>query len=542
MKPPEIPMADDDPSENPDHGQAPAEKKTPSNKSTKKGTGRHAKKKPAYSPPSPEALSSLAVQILALDKRGISGGTTPGLPVSEPRLDHRFLHALKRAELLLKTASGDTDEDIHAYQVFREGEELQTFDEIAGRFAEVGWSTLTSRNSVEKCIEELVWHADQEIANEIDFWEQQVALEIGGPVSHPNLRTRLERTVDRIFSRMSLKHVLKDPKGLADQTAQFLIGLISQQISCIGPASRQETHESLAGYSSFDGFVLEPPQFQGFLRERSVPHLTPDLLQAAAFHLRTAATRKNMRLVPDEIADLRRTLLSSSVIPAVVIGDMALLADMAGKKDDAGQKKLAAKIAVQLDAALVPWLKREELSQQVAGLRRRANRTHPATGSEAEQQTMLNQALDDLATRVSAVGADSSSEAGDRIDLIGSAIDKAIQICRDHREDLTDPLQALRDTLKHPAQAPKRSPRRLRRVIGEFFRTASPPRTERRVRPYEIFLFAAQAKLLPDKLVRSRRLLESGFIPNPPHWSTLSILAHHQGHPFNHFDDEVMSP
>lgn len=540
MKPTEILMAQDDPSEKPNDRNASEEKKAPSRKSTKKRGGQRARKQLDHSPPSPEALSSLAVQILALDKRGISSGTSPGLPVSESRLDHRFLHALKRAELLLKTASGDTDEEIHAYQVFREGEELQTFEEIAGRFSEVGWSTLTSGNSVKKCIDELVWYADREITNQIDFWEQRLALEMRGPVSHANLRTRLERTVDRIFSGLSLKHVLKDSKGMADKTAQFLIGLISQQIPFVGAASRQETQESLAGYSSFDAFVLEPPDFQGFLGEQRSPLLTPDLLQAAAFHLRTAAIRKTKLLLPPhQILDLRRALQSSRVIPAAVIDDMALLADLAAKEDEAGQRKLSAKIAVQLDAALIPWLTHQALSQQVAELRRRGNWSHPIDGHESEQQTKLNLALKNLETAVSNAGAESFPSAGARINL---AVDEAIQICRDCREDLVAALESLKGTLAHPLPVPKRSLTSLRRVIGEFFRIASPPRTERKVRPYEIFLFAAQAKLLPEKLVRSRRLLEAGFIPNPPYWSTHSILAHHRGHPFNRFDDEEVMP
>lgn len=524
----QIPMAEGELSSTTDNGKTSAVKKPPSRKSAKKRASRRIKNQADRSPPSPEALSSLAVQILALDPRGISSRQQLGLPVSEPKLDHRFLHALKRADLLVKMASGDTDEDIHAYQVFREGEELQTFDEIAERFDEAGWTKLTTRNSVEKCIDELVFHADQEIADRIDFGEQQLALQMRGPASLSDLRTRLRRAVHKALSRMALTQVLKDPLALADQVGQFLIERIGQQVSLDGPASRQEELESYAGYSSFEEFVLEPQSFRGFLGERSCPHLTPDLLQAAAFYFKTAATRKNKILPPPhEIADLHRTLKSSSVIPAEAIADMALLVESATKKDDAGQRDLAAKIALQLDAALIPWLKQEMLRQQVAEIRRRAVRTHPMTGDKAAQQAMLNKAFEALTAVISTRGS------GAPVDTIGSAVDDVITICRGFREDLIEPLAALEDLLAHPPSPPKRSPKRLRAALAEFFHKTSPPRTERRIRPYEIFLFAAQKNLLPDKLVRRHRLLTAGFIPNPPQRSFLSVLAHHSGHPLN---------
>lgn len=53
---------------------------------------------------------------------------------------------------------------------------------------------------------------------------------------------------------------------------------------------------------------------------------------------------------------------------------------------------------------------------------------------------------------------------------------------------------------------------------------------DRKVRPYELFLFAAQERLLKDKLVTKQSNLAPGFIPNPRCTCSSSILGTHEGY------------
>jgi hypothetical protein len=50
----------------------------------------------------------------------------------------------------------------------------------------------------------------------------------------------------------------------------------------------------------------------------------------------------------------------------------------------------------------------------------------------------------------------------------------------------------------------------------------------RKCRPYELFLFAAQQRLLQDKLIRKRFDLKPDFIPNPAYSlpSTPTLESH----------------
>jgi hypothetical protein len=65
----------------------------------------------------------------------------------------------------------------------------------------------------------------------------------------------------------------------------------------------------------------------------------------------------------------------------------------------------------------------------------------------------------------------------------------------------------------------------LQEALDQLLCHLRPYKGTRKCRPFELFLFAAQNRLKQDKLVR--RL--PGFIPNPPHPISLSILQSHKG-------------
>jgi hypothetical protein len=78
---------------------------------------------------------------------------------------------------------------------------------------------------------------------------------------------------------------------------------------------------------------------------------------------------------------------------------------------------------------------------------------------------------------------------------------------------------------------------------AETSKQAMPPATYTEahfVRPYEVFLYASQANLLPKKYEVKPSDLKEEFVPKPKRKSSLSILWSHQGSsPMGEFDPEV---
>lgn len=485
----------------------------------------------------PELLSKLAVQILGLDPKGISFPQHPSFPVAQPKLDQKFFHALKRAELLLNAAAGETDENIHAYQLFREGQGHLTFEEIARRFEEVGWKKLTSRNSVETCIEELAHAAEQVVLNYLSFAMRQQLLVRRAPASISDLKLRLRRYIRSLLRRTLLGNVLRSPDLVSDRVAQYLIAQIEREVPLDGPGTAQEESEAYLGYTSFEDFAFEPPTFRAFLGTSSRPCLTPELFLAAIFYFRTSAARKRcVSASAHQIDELRRTFVTSGAIHESVGANLAQLVGLVAENDrsaksERAQWELSSRIATELEGSIAPWLRQKLLTHHANSLKERVIRLRSPGPIKDPNSPTPKAAIEHLIDAIAAAQNVVQGDLDEQLIALHSAIDQALHACQETGEELLQQLIELRATLASPPRPPSLSPKNLRATIREFFAGTPPSRVDRKVRPYEVFLFAAQYKQFSDKLVRLRKDLNADFVPNPPHQSSLSVLAYHRGNP-----------
>jgi hypothetical protein len=84
--------------------------------------------------------------------------------LTDPTWDLEFNSALKRAEMLIRSIE-ERDVDIHAYQIFREGDVL-TEERIADDFKRVGWAGLSSKQPVTKLMRTLRGWMEEHFAKE----------------------------------------------------------------------------------------------------------------------------------------------------------------------------------------------------------------------------------------------------------------------------------------------------------------------------------------------------------------------------------------
>jgi len=243
----------------------------------------------------PETLANLAVQLLGLKPEQIKVLLSNGKALSDPLLDRHFLDALKRAESILNTAAGQTDEEVHAYQLFNEGAEPMSFDDITERFKEVGWTKACSRNKVEEYVEMLVNDADCLIDGKLEYYRQLAGRKIGVPVSFENIEYRVGSYVLELISSAYLSDFIPNPWIFSERIAKYFIHLISMHVPLQDDESPMEQHESVVGYSSFPEYVCGGLSFAKFmgLSEYFVG-LDLDRLETIAFFFENLASAEEI--------------------------------------------------------------------------------------------------------------------------------------------------------------------------------------------------------------------------------------------------------
>jgi hypothetical protein len=95
---------------------------------------------------------------------------------------------------------------------------------------------------------------------------------------------------------------------------------------------------------------------------------------------------------------------------------------------------------------------------------------------------------------------------------------------------IADEMKRVADELEKGLRMKPPAKRHQKEALNKLLRDLTPYSGERKCRPYELFLFAAQKRLRQEKLVRRRISLAPNLIPNPPNaHAALSILDTHRG-------------
>jgi hypothetical protein len=483
----------------------------------------------------PEILANLAVQLLRLKPEQIKIPLATGKALSDPLLDGHFLDALKRADSVLKTAAGLSDDDVHAYQLFDEGSGPMTFDAIKDRFEEVGWTRPDSRSKVEEFIKELLKEANTRIESRLEGYERQLSERRGQLVSLDRIKSNLSRHIAAMIRRSGLRDLVPDGWLVGERVAEVFLHLISRDVPPDNKESPFEQFESQRGYSTFLKYVCDGLGFEKFMGE-SHHHVRLGLDRLGAcvlFFEEFAAAEKIPSDASEDLEKLMRLIYGSGGIPPeTVVAMEQCQRDLKAEPRDPEAVKQSAREAVRLLA----------LTSEAWYLKRLENVQHfPGLTYWLEQ--FREQGLPEVGEMVTRLGAllksdPTSAEPGElRIRLTGirdhaQSLRQAIQPPAEGQtavSNLTALLETVTDNLTKGLQPQPLEKRAAKQKLHDLLEDLSPHTGSRRIRPYELYVFAFQQGLLQDKLVDKLSRLKRGVIPNPPRVSRLSILWAHEG-------------
>ena len=547
----------------------------------------------------PEILADLAVKLARLNTAAPTDHSRRGPRLAAPAFDVIFADALKRAEMLLLAASGKSNEEIHAYQLFTEKDGLMSFEEIAGRFSEYEWDGMKARNTVEPVIEELVIAAELEIQKERERREKLVAVRsrYAGGVYH--LADRARRHIRNMINRTGLRDLFENPKQAADVMGQCFFRLMEKNITGDWEKHLEEEYANEAGFESFIQYVCGGLSYEQFISEPPQVWMDLDRLGSIIFFLESLETTKPDRsqVVAQELGSLIRLFYGSSAISPDTMSDLeACLAELKKQVPDTAQiKNLANSACISLRSLRDQWylirlcrvLEFSRLMREVCGRSRERRRGYKISVAKARQISnllrpteemadstepfmdagRLRKALDDARKSLNVRDLNAASKLPVvKIRKILKCLRWAQKAGRAEGESMTAEqlrhlLDGIREGLKDPellaaAEVPTRNSggtiademkrvadeldkglrmkppakRHLKEALTKLLADLRPYSGERKCRPYELFLFASQKRLRPEKLVRRGLPLAPNFIPNPPNvHAALSILDTHRG-------------
>jgi len=582
--------------------QKPAAKKTARKRAAKK-TARKSRdpKNPGASTEGyfpPEVLADLAVKLVRLKTDVPTGRSKSALQLASPGLDATFADALKRAEMLLLSASGKSDEDIHAYQLFTEQDGLMSFEEIAERFKEFEWGGMHSGNTVKPYIEELVTSAEFEVQKEREKFERLLTVRHRHPGGLYSVVDRVRRYIRNMIGRTGLRDLFDDPYQAADVMGQLFFRLMENKIPGDWERTLDEEHATALGFESFIEFVCGGLTYERFIGDPPNVWMNLERLGCFVFCLETLSAEYPARpqIAEEELRSLMRLVRGRADVPREAMSDLdACLVELGKPDPDAARvKELASSACRSLHLMRDRWYLRQlasvsgfsRLIREVRGRSKERKQGYKISVAKTQEilellrpaenadngtegfmdADRLRKKLDDARRILDVRDLNAASKlpvakirhilkllrraekagraSGESIDVgqLRQLLDEVLKGLgapdlitaaqvpgRFCDGTIADEMKQVATGLKKGLQMKPPSKRHARQSLNDLLRDLKPYSGERKCRPYELFLFAAQKRLRDDKLVRKRSDLETGFIPNPPDRSSLSILESHRG-------------
>ena len=505
----------------------------------------------------PEILADLTVKLVRLRMESPSSAASSRPQLASSAYDEVFADALKRAEALLLMAGGRSEDDIHAYQLFTETDGPMSFAEIAGRFSDFGWGGMKSQNTVRPVIENLIRGADLKVRKELDRMESLAGIRSMYPGGVLYLVDRVRRHIRTMITRTGLRDLFDDPKPVADAMGQFFFRLMRREIPGDRTRGLPEEYATHDSYASFIGHVCDGLSCGKFVGEPEITPLDSDSLGLLVHFLESClgdqgsqnseqAAQSLMKAKPD-LDKLMRMIDGRNGIPQDAVENLANCLEEMQKAQPYSVRvvKFARQAAESLRATWEHW--RLVQLTAVLGLDTLTldlNRMLDTLGSEHVNVREKVGQLSELIDQVRKFG-ETCSRSADVGQMLG-VFEPILEALRDGSVLLASTFpfdrklkNRLDRVIKRLAEGlnPKLPGKRhIRAAMTKLFMEALPYDGERKCRPYEIFLFAAQNQLQSDKLVRRRSKLAAGMIPNPPYpYRALSIMESHGGSNLNRF-------
>lgn len=481
----------------------------------------------------PQLLADLAIKIIHLKSVQDQGAK------QESRLENTDFHeALDDARRLLLAAKGVVDEDIAAYRIFPPESGLMSFDQIANHFKANGWNLLGSRNKVEAVVFELVREAQKEVLNEKTRYEELVSVRhqyAGGVFGAAD---RVIEKIKAMISNTEFEILFPDPDKVAEMMGNFFLHIAGQKIAEDWESQLDEEFFAQAGVDSFIRCVCGGKTFEQFIPDPANVAMTPERLACLEYFLAKSDewSPSGFRAKAKELSILMVLTKNQDTVPKSLVSNLTKCVDELRKPT--ADPKTIKQLAKEAHADLQLFSQRRFLQKLVP----------------IQRWDILTPVLVEYVNHPDPLKRSSNGDANDILELVERATDLAadaefeVTELRSTLERIWQTLETLTASLppaeyaslnkemdqaarilKRGLQAENASSNDPEMALEKLLHDLTPLSTSRKCRPYDLFVFASQKRLLSSSLVRRRSSLDPSLIPGPRFPLASSILISHQG-------------
>jgi hypothetical protein len=483
----------------------------------------------------PKVLANLAIRIIHLGRGADRAPETHRFSLS-PSVMH---DALDDARRLLLAAEGLIDDNVDAYRIFSEKDDLMSYDDIAERFKLCGWKNMTARNTVEKIILELVERADKEVHREWEKHDSLISVRCNYPGGVYWLAERMAEQIRKAIHASELVLLFSDPDRVADVMGQVFLLLMEKDITGDWQRPLDEEPADMLGFASFIKYVCGGMTYEQFIPDK--PNVRMDLgrLDCLVFFLEGADAWEvsYYKAKAQELGVLLRFIRGQSGVPDSVRERLEFFLKELRKTPP--EREVVKSVAKDAKVELGKFCERMHLAHlaKVPDWWALALHIRPilamAETCEIPHSKDLQVVLDFIRRTEESVQNPNLDPAGVRTAL--EKLHKKLTQTSSRLKTqpnmrvIAEEMDKIAGNVEKGLRTQRLKPMHLGSALEDLIHSLQPSKAKRKCRPYELFLFAAQNRLFRDELVRPRSHLAPGVVTGPAFRGPLSILMSHRG-------------
>lgn len=505
-------------------------------------------------PSDPTLLSELKSQVvlalLALSKE------SEGNPLNSD-YDVALKRASKCVDFIVKEASAPEDDRIYAYQLFSADSPPMTFGDITKRFIEMGWQI--SYNTTVTYVEQILTEANLDIETKLEGLDVIRDQAIGFSTDVDGLHERLSRHLIILFKRTVLRRFVLDYETVSRDLAANLIQKIGESSPLLQTWTNEHENAYL-GYWKFLRYVCGDQSYESFIKFN---HLNQRLflgrVDSVAYYLKELghgglSAREQTSVIAENLNKLRCLFLGEKDVLKRIHSMIADCAKFLQKENpDIDGAKAKALEALPVLERYRDWWRVSSLLRlnPIANIKNSLEAPlvckNPLPDDSRNETNQPNTySRDDLAKKIinhletMTIAVERSPLDHTDGELFKSVADcaKAIQLfAEQHSQSEESPnggqliatlnrlKTAIDEVLQNSKVCNSTSRENLHKLLDDLTKYSG----SRKIRPYPLFLYAAQNGILKNELIKKRNEWTPDTDLTTAHKSTESILCCHAG-------------
>lgn len=445
---------------------------------------------------------------------------------------HLVNKAFWQAERLLTKAEGLRELRVHAFQIFRPDGRMMTFKDVAERFSECEWpGKMGSEDTVKTRVEFILKHAREVLKKEISHGSTHRDWRTI-PIDRRDIERRVERLLGTAFRSWGMDDLEEDFDAAKARISGEVARVLHHYLSPPGWRPPRDDLR-LSGYGSFAAHTLDPPDFDQFLRDGEIILEDEDVTTLIRLFKQLARTRD--AIVKNEAERLLEIIQKAEGFPSNLRETAVKVIRLVQSKENLKEAKRHATATAEqlreLNAArtTIPILRNLKKAPLVEELGRQTDSILIQCPTLKLLPNKLDGQIDRALARAKKAG--SQPDLAPMRELVREALAEV-----ENAEGETAQMRAALlwiekqvDDCERTRSAPPEGV--LQSQMTALLSKADPQSPARLFRPYEVFVFAAQADLIPEKLTAKSDEIPIEFLISPPRplETEPSILTHHPG-------------